>query len=82
MLHAIGLQRVGFIWTALKVNEKRVLENDRDPDTPLLPAEMTRMARLQERYPNVWAHSRDGKFGSKFVSVIIRGLNIPKYFVL
>lgn len=74
LLKMLGLARVGFIWTSLKVdpNTKQIIA-DRAADCPLTATEMVRMAHLQDRYPNPWSHSRNGRFGSKFVSVICTG---------
>jgi len=70
LLQKLGLTRIGLIWTSLTM-EKNQLVNKRDPASPLEAKEMIRMAHLQTRYPNSWAHSRDGVFGSKFVSVVM-----------
>lgn len=87
LLSRLNLRRVGFIWTNLKTNDDKVLINDREPDAPLLPSELIRMAHLQARYPSPWAHSRTKKFGSKFVSVIVQASRVhssfaPLYFLL
>jgi len=70
-LQKLGLTRVGFIWTRLPVNDTKQLVSDRDLSSPLEAKEMTRMAHLQLRYTNPWSHSREGHFGSKFVSVLL-----------
>lgn len=86
LLTQLGLTRVGFIWTNLLVDDTKKLINDREPDCPLLPDELIRMANLQvcppldrthsacqARYRSPWQKSRTGYYGSKFVSVIVHG---------
>eukprot|EP01121_Diplochlamys_sp_Union-15-3_P000295 TRINITY_DN10282_c0_g1_i1.p1 TRINITY_DN10282_c0_g1~~TRINITY_DN10282_c0_g1_i1.p1 ORF type:complete len:453 (+),score=64.98 TRINITY_DN10282_c0_g1_i1:509-1867(+) len=69
----LGLQRVGFIWTSILVNEAKKILPNRDENHPLKAGECETMAKLQNKYPNPWAKSLSGKFGSKFVSVLISG---------
>jgi nuclear protein localization family protein 4 len=72
----IGLRRIGFIWTSIKVDEKKRVIPDRDVNQYTLKStELMRMAHLQNRYPSPWKHSTSGYFGSKFVSVLVTGKN-------
>lgn len=70
---ALGLRKIGFIWTALKVDEKKQIIPDRDEDVVLRSAECVRMANLQNKYPSPSTESESGVFGSKFVSVMVHG---------
>lgn len=69
-----GLVRVGFVWTALRVDAQRKIIPDRDVKQYTLNSqECLRMAALQNKYASPSARSNTGKFGSKFVSVLVYG---------
>jgi nuclear protein localization family protein 4 len=71
---SLGMQRIGFIWSSLKVDEKKQIVPDRDENVYVLKSiEMMRMAQLQNRYPSPFKKSTAGYFGSKFVSVLVHG---------
>lgn len=71
---SMGLVRVGFVWTALRVDAQRRIVPDRDPlNYVLSSSECIRMAALQNKYPSPCKQSNTGKFGSKFVSVLVFG---------
>jgi len=73
LLRLFGLQRVGFIWTSIKTNEKKEVIYDRNPECPLFCKEIIRMGKHQSKYPNPWNDSDEKRFGSKFVSVLCYG---------
>lgn len=69
-----GLVRVGFVWTALRVDAQRKIIPDRDPSQYVLTSqECVRMAAFQNKYASPCARSNSGTFGSKFVSVLVYG---------
>lgn len=69
-----GLVRVGFVWTALRVDAQRKIIPDRDHTQYTLNSqECLRMAALQNKYASPSVRSNTGKFGSKFVSVLVYG---------
>lgn len=69
-----GLVRVGFVWTALRVDAQRKIIPDRDHKQYTLNSqECLRMAALQNKYASPSVRSNSGKFGSKFVSVLVYG---------
>jgi nuclear protein localization family protein 4 len=71
---SMGLVRVGFVWTALRVDAQRKIIPDRDPMNYVLTSnECVRMCGLQNKYPSPCKQSNTGKFGSKFVSVLVYG---------
>ncbi|XP_049848811.1 nuclear protein localization protein 4 homolog [Schistocerca gregaria] len=71
---SLGMTRVGFIWTSLKVNENMEIVAERDESTFILTSkECIRMCTFQNRYPSPCSQSTSGKFGSKFVSVLVTG---------
>jgi len=61
-----GLKRVGWIWSALgqKKSAGRIESN------PLISNEIYYMSKYQEQFPSPCSKSRNGYFGSKFVSVL------------
>lgn len=77
----LGLLRIGWIWSQLG-NEK---SSGRDGTQvrflwcfisniqPLKVNEMYHIAKQQHLHPNIWKDSNTGKWGSKFVSVIVYG---------
>lgn len=74
LAEALGLVRLGFIWTALRVDQARKIIPDRDPLKYVLTSnECIRMCGLQNKYPSPCKQSNTGKFGSKFVSVLVYG---------
>jgi nuclear protein localization family protein 4 len=71
---SMGLVRIGFVWTALRVDQNRKIIPDRDPMNYVLTSnECIRMCGLQNKYPSPCKQSNSGKFGSKFVSVLVYG---------
>jgi nuclear protein localization family protein 4 len=76
MASKMGLVRVGFVWTALRVDQNRAIIPDRNPlDYELTSNECVRCCGLQNKYPSPCKQSNTGKFGSKFVSVLVHGNN-------
>jgi len=69
----LGLSRIGFIWTSIKVNENKEVIAERNQECPLYCTELIRMGHLQSRYPNPWNNSDSKQYGSKFVSVLCYG---------
>ena len=71
---SMGLVRVGFVWTALRVDQQRKIVPDRDPLNYVLTSEeCVRMCALQNKYASPCQQSNTGNFGSKFVSVLVYG---------
>lgn len=71
---ALGLQRIGFVWTDLHVDNKGMLKSSREfGSVPLTSAEILRMAKLQNKHMSPCKQSLTGKYGSKFVSLLVTG---------
>ncbi|KJE95503.1 nuclear protein localization protein [Capsaspora owczarzaki ATCC 30864] len=73
---ALGLQRVGWIFTDLEDDGTRtgMVQCKRHKDTFFLSAsEIMMAADLQARHPNPTTAASTGEFGSKFVTVVISG---------
>jgi len=68
----LGLTRIGFIWTDLAVDPK-TRKPVKNRDVALYPAECLRMAKMQNKYPNVCRASTTNYCGSKFVGVCVTG---------
>jgi nuclear protein localization family protein 4 len=70
----LGLQILGFVWTAIEVVKGKVIKS-RDIDKTFLAsgAEMLQAALFQHEHPSPCRHSATGKFGSKWISVIVTG---------
>jgi nuclear protein localization family protein 4 len=70
----LGLQMIGFVWTAIEVVGGKVVKS-RDIDKTFLAsgAEMLQAALFQNEHPSPCSHSTTGKYGSKWVSVIVTG---------
>eukprot|EP01137_Pigoraptor_chileana_P006186 Opistho-2@50248 len=76
MAAALGLRRVGWIITDLEddgTGQGKVRYKRHGESYFLTSAECIMAGDLQTKYPNACALSRTGKFGSKFVSVIVSG---------
>lgn len=67
-----GLRRVGYIWTAIKVDDYKRIVCDRE-DYKLTSYECAKSAHLQNKYPSPCKISNTGTYGSKFVSVLVTG---------
>jgi nuclear protein localization family protein 4 len=68
---SLGLRRIGWIWTDLQVDKQRKLIVSRQ--TPLLGHEVIAMAKYQNLFPAPCRQSETGKFGSKWVSIVLTG---------
>ncbi|XP_002123974.2 nuclear protein localization protein 4 homolog [Ciona intestinalis] len=74
----LNLQRVGWILSDLTVEDrsKGTVKNTRHSDTHFLTAEeCITAATFQNKYPNPCKLASDGKYGSKFATVIVSGDN-------
>jgi nuclear protein localization family protein 4 len=71
---ALGLVMVGFAWTAIEVVQGKIVKS-RDLDKTYLASgpEMLQAALFQNEHPSPCRHSMTGKYGSKWVSVIMTG---------
>eukprot|EP00164_Ancoracysta_twista_P000202 GFYU01000293.1.p1 GENE.GFYU01000293.1~~GFYU01000293.1.p1 ORF type:complete len:614 (-),score=197.83 GFYU01000293.1:291-2132(-) len=69
-----GLERVGFIFTDLRTDRQGQLVKSRFAEKYLLTGhEMALMAKMQADHPNVTKKSKNNRFGSKFVTVLLSG---------
>lgn len=70
----LGLSMVGFAWTSIEVVAGKIIKS-RDLDKTFLAssAEMLQAALFQNAHPSPCRHSMTGKYGSKWVSVLITG---------
>ena len=73
----LGLQRVGWIFTDLVADDVRIgtVKHLRDINTHFLTAEECILAgQLQNQHPSSCKFSSSGKFGSKFATVVVSGI--------
>ena len=70
----LGLEMLGFAWTAIEVEGGKI-QKSRDLDKTYLAsgAEMLQAALFQNDAPSACRHSMTGKFGSKWLSVLVTG---------
>jgi nuclear protein localization family protein 4 len=70
----LGLEMIGFAWTAIEVQKGKIIKS-RDLDKTYLAsgAEMLQAALFQNEHPSKCRHSMSGQYGSKFFSVLITG---------
>ncbi len=70
----LGLVVVGFAWTAIEVVKGKIVKS-RDLDKTYLASgpEMLQAALFQNEHPSPCRHSMTGKYGSKWISVLITG---------
>eukprot|EP01091_Cochliopodium_minus_P015046 TRINITY_DN5256_c0_g1_i1.p1 TRINITY_DN5256_c0_g1~~TRINITY_DN5256_c0_g1_i1.p1 ORF type:complete len:631 (+),score=209.69 TRINITY_DN5256_c0_g1_i1:44-1894(+) len=71
-----GLERIGMIFTAIEINEKKETIVSRSIDNGYLVSgpEYIQAAKFQNSYRNPNKQSTSGEFGSKFVSVMVTGI--------
>lgn len=73
----LGLQKVGWIFTDLVADDVRkgTVKHLRDINTHFLTAEECILAgQLQNQHPSPCKLSANGKFGSKFSTVVVSGM--------
>jgi len=75
-LKFFGLEIIGFIFTAIEVNDKKETQESRSIDKGYLVSgpEYIQAAKFQNAYRNPCSKSTSGEFGSKFVSVMVTGI--------
>ena len=74
----LGLQKVGWIFTDLVADDVRkgTVKHLRDINTHFLTAEECILAgQLQNQHPSPCKLSSNGKFGSKFSTVVVSGMS-------
>lgn len=75
----LGLQKVGWIFTDLVAEDVRkgTVKHLRDINTHFLTAEECILAaQLQNQHPSPCKLSSNGKFGSKFSTVVVSGMSL------
>lgn len=71
---ALGLVKIGWIFTDLVSDANGQVKHFRNVNTHFLSAQECIMAaHFQNEHPNVTSKSTSGKYGSKFVTVIVTG---------
>lgn len=79
----MGLKCVGWIFTDLVTEDasKGTVKHVRKVDSHFLSAqECINAGHFQSQYPNPCRMSSDGHFGSKFVTVIVTGKLVNRFF--
>ena len=74
MARALGLKRVGWIFTDLIPDSKGNVKHFRNVDSHFVSAQECIMAgHFQSKYPNPTKNASEGYFGSKFATVLVTG---------
>lgn len=68
----LGLQKVGYIWSDIQINEKKQIIQNR-VEYLLTSNEIIQIAKMQNKAPSPCKRALSGKCGSKFISVIATG---------